>query len=84
MESLQSLLCWFIVTTPSSSPSLMYCSPVWGSSANFHLQLERQVHAVSRLWPNQSRCDAGVSMLCKVHSNLKHFLYGELPSGCQS
>ena len=32
-----------------------YCSPVWGSAAECHLQLlERQVYSVARLCPNQT------------------------------
>ena len=34
---------------------LEYCSPVWGSAAECHLQLlERQVYSVARLCPDQS------------------------------
>ena len=47
---------------------LEYCSPMWGSAAEYHLQLlERQVYSVARLCPDQSflslchRCVAGLS-----------------------
>ena len=34
---------------------LEYCSPVWGSAAECHLQLlEHQVYSVARLCPDQS------------------------------
>ena len=72
-------------------PILEYCSPVWGSSASSHIRLlDRQIHAVSRLCPDQilkslnhRRCIAVKCMLCKIHSNPKHCLYGELPPACQ-
>ena len=36
---------------------LEYCSPVWGSAAECHLQLlERQVYSVSMLCPHLSSC----------------------------
>ena len=35
-------------------PILEYCSPVWGSAADYHHQLlERQVHSEARLCPDQ-------------------------------
>ena len=69
-------------------PILEYCSPVWGSAAEFHLQLlERQVYSVARLCPDQiflSLCKrrrvAGLSMLYKDNSNSNHCLFSELPS----
>ena len=69
-------------------PILEYCSPVWGSAAEFHVQLlERQVYCVARLCPNQiflSLCKrrrvAGLSMLYKDNSNSNHSLFSELPS----
>ena len=72
-------------------PILEYCSPVWGSAAGSHLRLlDRQIHAVSRLCPDQilkplnhRRFVAGMCMLYKIHSNPKHCLYGELPPACQ-
>ena len=70
---------------------LEYCSPVWRSAASSHLRLlDRQIHAVFRLCPDQilkplnhRRCIAGMCMLYKIHSNPKHCLYGELPPACQ-
>ena len=64
-------------------PILEYCSLVWGSAASSHLRLlDRQIHAVSRLCPDQilkplnhRRCVAGMCMLHKIHSNPKHCLY---------
>ena len=36
-------------------PILQYCSPVWGSAAECHLQLlNRQVYLVARLRPNRT------------------------------
>ena len=72
-------------------PILEYCSPVWGSAASSHFRLlDRQIHAVSRLFPDQilkplnhCRCVAGMCMLYKIHINPKHCLYGELPPACQ-
>ena len=69
-------------------PILEYCSPVWGSAAECHLQLlERQVYSVARLCPDQNflslshRCRvAGLSMLYMVNSNSNHSLFSELPS----
>ena len=63
-----------------------YCSSVWGSAAECHLQLlERQVYSVARPCPDQSflslcrrRRVAWLSMVCKVNSN--HCLFNELPS----
>ena len=72
---------------------LEHCSPVWGSAAECHLQLlERQVHSVARLCPDQSflslchrRRVAGLSMLLMVNSykvnlNFNHCLFSKLPS----
>ena len=67
---------------------LEYCSPVWGSVAECHLQLlEHQVNSVARLCPDQSflslchRCRAaGQSMLIKVNSTSNHCQFSELPS----
>ena len=79
-------LCCFAVTTPSSSQSLKFVllSGVCGQL------LDRQIHAVSRLYPDQiltplnhRRCFAGMCMLYKIHSNPKHCLCGELPPACQ-
>ena len=72
-------------------PILEYWSPVWGSDASSHLRLlDLQIHAVSRLCPDQilkphnHRCSvAGMCILYKIHSNPKHCLYGELPPACQ-
>ena len=69
-------------------PILKYCSPVWGSAAECHLQLlERQVHSVVNHCPDQcllSLCHrrrvAGLSTLHKVNSNSYHCLFSELPS----
>ena len=68
-------------------PILEYCSPVWGSAAECHLQrLERQVYSVARLCSDQSflllchqRRVAGLSMSCKVNSNSDHCMFSELP-----
>ena len=70
------------------SPILEYCSPVWGSAAECHLQLlERQVYSVARLGPDRillSLCHrrhaAVLCMLYKVNSNSNHCLFSELPS----
>ena len=67
---------------------LEYCSSVWGSAAEYHLQLlERQVYSVARLCPDQCflslsyrRRVAGLSILYKVNSNSNHSLFNELPS----
>ena len=72
------LRCYFAFVPPI----LEYCSPVWGSAAECHLQLlERQVYSVVRLCPDQSflslchrRRVAGLSMLYKVNSNSNHCL----------
>ena len=61
---------------------LEYCSPVWESAAECHLQLlERQVYSVARLCPDQSflslchrRRVTGLSMLYKVNANSNHCL----------
>ena len=70
------------------SSILEYCSPVWGSAAECHLQLlQRQVYSVTRPCPDQSflslchrRRAAGLSILYKVNSNSNHCLFSELPS----
>ena len=69
-------------------PILEYCSPVWGSAAECHLQLlGRQVYSVAILCPDQSflslchrRRVVGLSMLYKVNSNSNHCRFSELPS----
>ena len=71
-----------------SFPILEYCSPVWGSAAECHLQLlERQVYSVAWLCPVQiflSSCHrrhvAALCMLYTVNSNSNPFLFSELPS----
>ena len=78
------LRCYFTFVLPI----LEYCSPVWGSAAEYYLQLlERQVYSVADLCPDQSclplchqRRVAGLSMLYKVNSNSYHCLFSELPS----
>ena len=67
-------------------PILEYCSPVWGSAAECHLQLlERQVYAVARLCPDQTflslcprRHIGALCMLYKVNSNSNHCLFSGL------
>ena len=68
---------------------LEYCSSVWGSAAECHLQLlERQVYSVARLCHDQSflslchrRRVVGLTMLYKVkNSNSNHSLFSERPS----
>ena len=84
VETSVLLRCYFAFVLPI----LVYCSPVWGSTAEFHIQLlERQVHSVARLCFYQSffslcyrRRVAGLSMLYKVNSNSTHCLFSELPS----
>ena len=54
-------------------PIIGYCSPVWGSAAECHLQLlERQMHSVARLCPDQtflSWCDRRhVAALCMSYN----------------
>ena len=69
-------------------PVLEYCSRVWASVTECHLQLLwRQVYSVARLCPNQTflslchrRHDAALCMLFKVNSNSNHCLFSELPS----
>ena len=59
-------------------PIIEYCSPVWGSAAECHLQLlEGHVYSVPRLCPDQCfmslclrRRVAGLSVLYKVNSTL--------------
>ena len=66
-------------------PILEYCSPVWGSAANSHLQLrERQVRAVARRCPdpsliplNHRHCVAGLCMLYKFYSDTNHCLHAD-------
>ena len=79
------LRCYFAFVLPI----LEFCSPVWRSAAECHLQLiERQVYLVARLYPDQSilslchrRRVSGPSMLCKVNSNSYHCLFSEFSSG---
>ena len=67
---------------------LEYCSPVWGSAAECHLQLlERQVYSVGRVCAYQTflslchrRRVAGLRMLYKVNSNFNYCLFSELAS----
>ena len=69
-------------------PILEYCSPVWGSAAEFHLRLlQRQVYSVARYCLDQTfwslcrrRHVAALCMLHKVNSNSNHCLRSELPS----
>ena len=69
-------------------PVIEYCSPVWGSAAECHLQLlERQVYWVARLCSDQTflslcyrRHVAALCMLHKINSNSNHCLFSELPS----
>ena len=66
---------------------LEYYSPVWGSAAEYHLQLlELQVYSVGRLCPDQSflslchrRRVARFNMFFKVNSNSNHCVFSELP-----
>ena len=61
-------------------PILEYCCPVWGSAAEYHLQL------LARLCPDLSfllcyrRHVAGLSMLYEVNWNSNDYLFRELPS----
>ena len=64
-----------------------YCSLVWGSAAECHLQLlELQVYSVARLCPDQCfllchrRHVAALCMLYKVNSNSNHCLVSEFLS----
>ena len=69
-------------------PIIEYCSQVWGSAAECHLQrLERQVYSVAKLCNDQtflSLCHRrhvnALCMLCKVNSNSNHCLFSELLS----
>ena len=69
-------------------PILEYCSPVWGSAAECHLQvLERHVYSVAWLCPDQTflslchrRRVAGLSILHRVNSISNHCLFGAFPS----
>ena len=78
------LRCYYVFVLPI----LEYCSPVWGSAAECHLQLlERQVYSVARLCLDQTflslwhRCHVdALCMLCKVNLNSDHCLFSELPS----
>ena len=78
-----SLHCYFAFVLPI----LEYCSLMWGSAAECHLQLlELQVYSVARLCLDQSflsschrRRVARLSMLHKVILNSNHCLFSELP-----
>ena len=67
-------------------PVLEYCSPVWESAAECHLQhVERQVYSVARHCIDQTflllchrRHVAALCMLYKVNSNSNHCLFNEL------
>ena len=68
-------------------PILEYCSPVWGSAAECHLQLlERQVYSVARLCRDHSflslchrRHVAGLCMLYTVNNSISnHCLFSKL------
>ena len=69
---------------------LDYCSPMWGSAAECHLQLlERQVYSVARLCLDLSffslchrRRMAGLRMLYKINSNYNHCVFTKRPSVC--
>ena len=69
-------------------PIIEYCSPVWGSAAECHIQsLERHVCSVDRLCPDQtflSLCNrrhvAAQCMLYSVNSKSSDCLFSELPS----
>ena len=82
VDTSELLSCYFVFVLQI----LEYCSPVWGSAAECHLQLlERQVYSVYRICPNQiflsfrRRCrEAELSMLYKVNSNSNHGLFSEL------
>ena len=83
MDSSLLLHCYFAFVLPI----LEYCSPVWGSTAECHLQLlERQVYSVVRLCRDQSflslchrRRVALLIMLYKVNANSNNCLFSELP-----
>ena len=68
-------------------PIFEYCSLVWRSAAECHLQLlESQVNS-ARLCPNQSflsfchrRYVAWLIVMYKVNSNSNHCLFGKFPS----
>ena len=78
------LRCYFAFVLPI----LEYCSPVWESAAECHLQLlKRQVYSVASFflgWGFLSLCHrrrvAGLSMYYKDNSNSNHSLFSELPS----
>ena len=66
-------------------PIFVYCSPVWGSAAEY--QLFRCIRWKLRLCPDLSflslchrRHVAGLSMLYKVNLNSNHCLFSEFPS----
>ena len=68
-------------------PIFEYCSPMWWSAAECHLQLlERQVYSVARFRIDQNflschrRHVDALCMLYKVNSDLNHRLFSELPS----
>ena len=65
-------------------PILEYCSMVWGSATECHIQLlERQAYSVARLAIFRVYCHC-VLLDCvnrnKVNSNSNHCLFSELPS----
>ena len=69
-------------------PILEYCSPVWGSADECHLQLlERQVYSVARLYPDESflslcyrRRVTGLSIFYEINSNSNHCLFSDVLS----
>ena len=75
------LRCYFVFV----HPILEYCSLVWGSAAECHLQLlERHVYSEARLSPDESFllvCHrhhvVGLRMLYKVNSNSNHCLFSK-------
>ena len=76
--------CFFIYYYAFVLPILEYCSLVWGSGAECHLQLlERQVYSVARLGPDEaflSLCHRHhVAALC-MFKQTNHCLFCELPS----
>ena len=78
------LRCYYVFVLPN----LRYCSLVWGSAAECHIQfLERQGYSVARLCPDQSflslshrRHVAGLWMLLKPS---KHWTHGPKPTEYQ-
>ena len=83
VDTSMQLHCYFAFVLPI----LEYCSPMWGSAAECHLQLlEHQVYWGARLGPDQSflllchwRCVAGLSMLYEVNVLSNYCLFSELP-----